>query len=49
MFAHDFRPSIANHRHKLKTLLAKLNSIKYSFFVNIVNEWNNLSKDVAEA
>ena len=49
MFAHDFRPSIANHRHKLKPLLAKLNSIKYSFFVNIVNEWNNLSKDVAEA
>ena len=49
MFAHDFRPSIASHRHKIKPFLSKLNSIKYSFFVNIVNEWNDLSKDVAEA
>ena len=42
MFAHDFRPLRANHRHKLKPLLAQLNSYKYYFFVNIVNEWNNL-------
>ena len=41
-FAHDFRPLRANHRHKLKPLLAQLNSCKYSFFVNIVNQWNNL-------
>ena len=41
-FTHDFRPLRANHRHKLKPLLAQLNSYKYYFFVNIVNEWNNL-------
>ena len=28
---------------------AKLNSFKYSFCVNIVNEWNNLPKEVAKA
>ena len=41
-FTHDFRPLRANHRHKLKPLLAQLNSYKYYFFVNIANEWNNL-------
>ena len=49
MFAHDFRPLRANHRYKLKPVSAKLNSFKYSFFVHIVNDWNNLPKDVAEA
>ena len=46
-FAHDFRPLRTNHRHKLKPLPAKLNSFKYSFCANIVNEWNNLPKKVA--
>ena len=48
-FAHDFRPLRTNHRHKLKPLPAKLNSFKYSFCANIVNEWNNLPKKDAEA
>ena len=48
-FAHDFRPLRTNHRHKLKPLPAKLNSFKYSFCANIVNEGNNLPKKVAEA
>ena len=48
-FAHDFRPLRTNHRHKLKPLPAKLNSFKYSFCANIVNEWNNLPKKVAKA
>ena len=48
-FAHDFRLLRTNHRHKLKPLPAKLNSFKYSFCANIVNEWNNLPKKVAEA
>ena len=48
-FAHDFRPLRTNHRHKLKPLPAKLNSFKYSFCANIVNEWNNLPKEVSEA
>ena len=47
-FAHDFRPLQANHRHKLKPFPAKLNSFKNSLFVNIVNEWNNLPKKVAD-
>ena len=34
IFAHDFRPLRANHRHKVKPLLTKLNTFKYSFFVN---------------
>ena len=28
-FAHDFRPLRANHLHKLKPLLVKLNSFKF--------------------
>ena len=35
--AHDFQPLRANYRHKLKPLPTRLNSFKYSFFVNIVN------------
>ena len=41
-FAREFRPLRANHCHKLKALPAKLNSFKYSFFINVVNNWNNL-------
>ena len=48
-FAHDFRQLRTNHRPKVKPLPAKLNSFKYSFCVNIVNEWNNLPKEVAKA
>ena len=48
-FAQDSRPLRTNHRHKLKPLPAKLNSFKYSFCANIVNEWNNLPKKVAKA
>ena len=48
-FVHDSRPLRTNQRHKLKPLPAKLNSFKYSFSANIVNEWNNLPKKVAEA
>ena len=48
-FAQDSRPLRTNHRHKLKPLPAKLNSFKYSFCANIVNEWNNLPKEVSEA
>jgi hypothetical protein len=33
----------------LKTVLAKLNSYKYSFFVRIVPIWNSLPEHVAEA
>ena len=47
-FAHDFRPLQANYRHKLKPFPAKLNSFKNSLFVNIVNEWNDLPKKVAD-
>ena len=35
--AHNFQPLRANYRHKLKPLPTRLNSFKYSFFVNIVN------------
>lgn len=49
MFAHDFGLLRANHYHTLRPFPAKLNSFNYSFFVNIVNEWNHLPKDVAEA
>ena len=46
---HSFEYFIRLHRHKLKPLPAKLNSFKYSFVVNLVNNWNNLPEDVAEA
>ena len=48
-FAHDFRPLRANHRFKLKLTSATLNSFKHSFFIRIIDEWNNLPKEVAEA
>ena len=49
MFAHDFGLLRANHYHTLRPFPAKLNSFNYSFFVNIVNEWNNLPNNVADA
>jgi len=48
-FAHDFRPLRANHRFKIKLTSATLNSFKHSFFVHIIDKWNNLPKEVAEA
>ena len=35
----------ANHDYKLYVKFAILNCYKYSFFVRIVNAWNNLPKD----
>ena len=49
MLAHDFGLLRANHYHTLRPFPAKLNSFNYSFFVNIVNEWNNLPNNVADA
>ena len=48
-FAHDFRPLRANHRFKLKFASANLNSFKHSFFMRIIDKWNTLPKDIAEA
>ena len=48
-FAYDFRPLRANHRFKVKFASATLNSLKYSFFIRIMDEWNNLPKEIAEA
>ncbi|XP_028407530.1 uncharacterized protein LOC114530144 [Dendronephthya gigantea] len=39
----------ANHGYKLYVKLAKCNSYKNSFFVRIIDDWNNLPKDVVEA
>ena len=32
----------ANHPYKVQTKSAKVNSLKYSFFVKIIKDWNNL-------
>ena len=32
----------ANHPYKKRTKSAKVNSLKYSFFVKIIKDWNNL-------
>ena len=48
-FADIYRPLRSNHRFKLKTKSAKLNCYKHSFFLRIVNLWNNLRKKTAEA
>ena len=45
MFAHDFRRLRANHRFKLKSESATLNS----FNLCIIAAWNNLRKEIAEA
>ena len=39
----------ANHDYNLYVKVAILNCYKYSFFVRIVNAWNNLPKDVVNA
>ena len=48
-FAHDFRPLRANHPFKLKFAPSTLNSFKHSFFIRIIDKWNSLPKDIAEA
>ena len=48
-FADKYRPLRSNHRFKFKTKSAKLNRYKHSFFLRIVNLWNNLRKETAEA
>ena len=39
----------ANHPYKLSVKSAKVNPYKYSFFVRIVKDWNNLPLHVVEA
>ena len=48
-FASNYRPLRVNHGFKLKTVSAKLNSFKYSFFVRVIQPWNDIPKVVAEA
>ena len=48
-FADKYRPLRSDHRFKLKTKSVKLNCYKHSFFLRIVNLWNNLRKETAEA
>ena len=49
MFARDFRSSRSNHRFKLKFASATLNSFKHSFFIRVIDKWNYLPKEIAEA
>ena len=39
----------ANHNYKLYVKIAIVNCYKFSFFVRIVNMWNNLPKDIVHA
>ena len=39
----------ANHDYKLYVKVTIINCYKYSFFIRIVNVWNNLPKDVVDA
>ena len=39
----------ANHDYKLYVKIAIVNCYKFSFFVRIVNMWNNLPKDIVHA
>ena len=32
-----------NHPYKMQMKSAKVNSLKYSFFLRIIKDWNNLS------
>ena len=48
-FASNFRQLRSNHCYKLKSVMAKLNSYKYSFFVRVIPIWNSLPEYVAEA
>ena len=49
IFAHDFCSLRANHHFKLKLKTAKLNSYKYSFFIRVINDWNNVPEEIAES
>ena len=48
-FAHDFRPLRANRRFKLKFASPTLISFKHFFFIRIIDKWNNLPMEIAEA
>ena len=48
-FSSDFRPLRANHRFKLKSVSATLNSFKHFFFIRIIDEWIDLPKEIAKA
>ena len=39
----------ANHDYKLYAKVVTINCYKYSFFVRLVNAWNNLPKGVVHA
>ena len=39
---HKSENTRANHPYKMQTKSAKVNSLKYSFFVKIIKDWNNL-------
>ena len=45
LFWFFFNRTGANHDYKLYVKFAILNCYRYSFFVRIVNAWNNLPKD----
>ena len=47
-FTPDFRPLRANHCFKLESASATLNSFKYSFFICVIDTWNNLPKEIAK-
>ena len=38
----------SNHNHKLQVKSANCNCYKYSFFVKIIREWNDLPANVVE-
>ena len=47
-FADKHRPLRSNHRFKLKSIPAQLIATN-TFFIGIVNSWNNLRKETAES
>jgi len=48
-YAKEFRPLRSNHCYKLNVKSARINSYKYSLFVRITEQWNDLPKVIAEA
>ena len=47
--ASDYRQLRSNHHYKLKSLMPRLNSCKYSFFACVIPIWNSLPEYVAVA
>lgn len=48
-FANKYRPLRSNHGFKLKTNTCSIKLLQTFFFIRIVNSWNNLRKETAEA